>query len=414
VIIRRAHLGDDQLDREVEVLRKGRHPGVERLISVTDDGRESTVTSVVPDGPPLDRLHLSAGELAGVIAVVATTLADLHEIGIAHQDLSTDAVLVGADGLPVLTRFQSAISLAGPPRQWPHSPEADTDVAALAGMARALLFSSTPPDQAGLAPGGDHRRLGPANGRRRRRRHGDDPASGLQWAIQRTSSRGSTARKLAADIVTAVPRAALQSRAAVVTGEPEPGLEPDEEEKIATWLASEPGPRVIDLPQRTRARVWLAGAGIALALATMAGWVLSQVGTPRSVPAVRPLGKAPGGSGSPLAPARVTAMADPTYAGGLLTVGGVRYSVGQRGDIVAMGRWQCRPEQTLALVHPATGQVFVFSGWPSTGHRTTSVEVGVVSSVVALRAKAVGACDKLVADTAKGGTVELTPWTARD
>jgi tRNA A-37 threonylcarbamoyl transferase component Bud32 len=57
---------------------------------------------------------------------------------------------------------------------------------------------------------------------------------------------------------------------------------------------------------------------------------------------------------------------DPARAEALVTTagGGVRrYRIGEPGDQVVVGRWACHEATRPAVYRPATGDVFVFSGW---------------------------------------------------
>src|SRR5947199_6055271 len=53
-----------------------------------------------------------------------------------------------------------------------------------------------------------------------------------------------------------------------------------------------------------------------------------------------------------------------SFTDGVLTAGSVRLRVGVPGDQVALGRWTCGPA-AVALLRPATGEVFRFDGWAS-------------------------------------------------
>ncbi len=68
--------------------------------------------------------------------------------------------------------------------------------------------------------------------------------------------------------------------------------------------------------------------------------------------------------------------AEPTYSylaeEGVLTMGdGARYQVGEPGDILVVGDWDCRGDSTPGLYRPRTGEVFLFDVWP-TGDEVTS------------------------------------------
>src|ERR1700730_17363552 len=95
----------DALGREAQILAHARHPGVAELIDVRVDATTTEIETAVPDGLPLRRVALSIEELAGVMATVSTTVADLHDIGVAHGAITIDGVVIGDDGRAVLTDF---------------------------------------------------------------------------------------------------------------------------------------------------------------------------------------------------------------------------------------------------------------------------------------------------------------------
>src|ERR1700736_3096295 len=86
--------GDD-LRREAQILAYARHPGVIELIDVRLNATTTEIDTLVPDGVALGRVALGVEELAGVVATVATTVADLHEIGVAIGSIAVDAVVIG-------------------------------------------------------------------------------------------------------------------------------------------------------------------------------------------------------------------------------------------------------------------------------------------------------------------------------
>ena len=49
--------------------------------------------------------------------------------------------------------------------------------------------------------------------------------------------------------------------------------------------------------------------------------------------------------------------------GGTISAGPARWTLGEPGDLVAVGDWECDGQAAPALLRPATGDVFVFPGW---------------------------------------------------
>src|SRR5438445_711925 len=76
-----------------------------------------------------------------------------------------------------------------------------------------------------------------------------------------------------------------------------------------------------------------------------------------------------------------------TFADGVLTAGPLRMRVGAPGDQVALGRWTCGAV-SLALLRPATGEVFGFDGWATQGNSVSAVVIGRVEGADGVRAAA--------------------------
>jgi hypothetical protein len=97
-----------------------------------------------------------------------------------------------------------------------------------------------------------------------------------------------------------------------------------------------------------------------------------------------------------------------SFADGVLTAGSVRMDLGAAGDVVALGRWTCGPV-TIALLRPATGEVFRFDGWATAGNAVSPVVVGRVEGAVGLRPAptAGGRCDDIAVTRDSGPPVLL-------
>lgn len=115
------------------MLEVARHPGVVELLGAGTD----TLTLRLVDGVPLSRLPVSSpAQMARLAADVATTLADLHDIGVVHGAVSGDNILVDSAGRTVLCGFGRATVHSGPASA-AFSAAAAADVAALAGVLAA-------------------------------------------------------------------------------------------------------------------------------------------------------------------------------------------------------------------------------------------------------------------------------------
>src|SRR5579871_4220412 len=93
-VVTRRGGGDEAtaLRRTAEVLSCARHPGVPELLDVRADAGAIEIEMWLPAAAPLRTLAMSLEEVAGVTATVATTVADLHDIGIAVGAIAAEGV----------------------------------------------------------------------------------------------------------------------------------------------------------------------------------------------------------------------------------------------------------------------------------------------------------------------------------
>jgi hypothetical protein len=88
-------------------------------------------------------------------------------------------------------------------------------------------------------------------------------------------------------------------------------------------------------------------------------------------------------------------------------IGTDRYAVGQQGDVAAIGRWRCSVA-TLALLRPATGDVWIFGAWPAGDAPAAPVLGGSVPGASTIIVVPTGGCDTLYAVRADGTRVALS------
>jgi Lipopolysaccharide kinase (Kdo/WaaP) family len=136
LVVKRATTPDEQrrLGREARVLRTVAHPGVVRLVGCEGDDPPAALLLERVGARPLRSVDSESSVMA-VGVDVATTLADLHEIGWAHTAIRPEHVLVTAEDQAVLCGFGSCVRAAPGSRTQRH------DVADLAQM----LLDSLPP-----------------------------------------------------------------------------------------------------------------------------------------------------------------------------------------------------------------------------------------------------------------------------
>src|SRR5690606_18962969 len=123
-----------RLAHEAEMLRRAEHPGVVTLLGHERDGEVEVLRTAYCGSRTLaTTTSMSVARVAGTISALATTVADLHDMGLAHGRLTADHVVINADGRPVVCGFAEAV--AGDAAR---SRRAD-DVAALGTLLHGLL-----------------------------------------------------------------------------------------------------------------------------------------------------------------------------------------------------------------------------------------------------------------------------------
>lgn len=419
-----------RLAEEAAVLRRAAHPGVVEVVaerSLDDGGHElmvglvgdtaRTVADLIDDGTGL------AGA-AGLVASVATTVADLHDVGVGHTRISAEHVLLDDRDRPVLCGFGDAVAAGAGPA--PVALQA-VDVAGLGVLLRRLVTSAAgDPGEVEPIPS---RRFSPA-GRADRwqvyarrsllnvadRATADDPAA------------RPSARTLVADVLAALPEARLPGAAGPSDGAPLSSRAPRSGRSRWSGVAAE----AARLAMRLAARVpWapLAGAaglgllvfGIQGVLAVPDG-VDGPVGadaTPTSLEVEQPVPPPDAADTSPAAtsPAATSPAVTTTSAAapvapafdGIVEVGGVRYSVGRPGDLVAVGDWDCDGEATVGLVDHRSGHVFLFDRWAGAGAEVSMPAAAVVEEPASVEVVHRDGCDVLVVAPASGSRVEVVP-----
>lgn len=173
------------------------------------------------------------------------------------------------------------------------------------------------------------------------------------------------------------------------------------------------------LESSARRRIGLAAAGAAAVGVAMAGAALIGPGGGADAPRTGPPPRPAAAAGDCAAVAAPAADVDGDGCPDALSVhdrtvdaGVARWSLGDPGDHVALGDWDCNGEAGAALLRPGTGEVFVFAAWAETGEDLTVDASDRVDGAVGIRAEPDGVgCDDLVVDLGTGGaiTVEVAP-----
>ena len=422
------------LRREAEILGRARHPGVIELVAVSSADGTTQIETVLPDGITLDALALAIEEVAGVIAAVATTVADLHDVGVFHGALAPDAVVVGDDGRPVLRGFARSGRLDGPPSRWPRHPLARRDDRNLGALLAEILDRSAPDQLVGALEAGRRPAWWPT--RAARARGAGSAAVIRHWATAAAAGAVSS-RRLAEALATEITGVRLPSRVSIPrtsTHASDPALT---DEALEDWFGAPGGPderpTPTESPRRGISGTHLAAARVPMAAAVGAFLVLAtgramlhglSTSAPRAPAHATPDGPTSGPppttvvetSGRPPTTVGtvgcVASVGTPcaTYRSGVLTVDQVHYNVGDPGDVVAIGRWSCTAP-TLALLRPSSGEVWVYNSWPGGGAPVVPTMAAAMPGARGLAIATRGACDSLLVTTADGVRLPVGPPT---
>lgn len=390
--------GDPEaLAREAAVLAAARHPGV---VEVASEAPGRLVLRWIGSRTLAD-LRPPVEQAARLAAALAATVADLHALGIRHGRIVPGRVVLDVRGRPVLCGFGGA-ALAGEP-----GPSPADDVAGVGVVLRCLAGAD-----AELEPIPEQRFV------RRRSWPGALRRALLTVADQATDddpARRPTARSLAATLADLVPepddralRPSPRARGvhAATPAEPAPASPP-------------PGER--DAPPRRRPPV-LVGAAAAAALVA---FLAMSAADGASVPAAldQPPPEPSPGTGDELRmvacdPVAGTAVdhdgdgcpSTVVVGPGVVEVDGTRYGVGEPGDVLAVGDWDCDGVGTVAAVRPGTGEVFVFDRWASRSEDAVAGAVTTVPGASTVRADDPDGdgCPRLVVVDVDGETTEVT------
>jgi len=397
-----------RLEHEAELLEAARHPGVVELVGVDGHGVGAILLTAHLEGPPLAQVgRLPLEESAGILAALASTLADLHDLGLVHGAVSPDHVIVSPGGRPVLCGFAYGGKTGQPAGPRPPTPRAFVDPACA--------------DAAVLSPAFDVFALGALAAFL-----APDPPAGhalAEVAANATSddvSARPTARAVAEVLQNQVPAARLPRGLA-----PQPRAKPGvvATDPLAALRRVNAGPARRPVRPRALVVAGLTAVGVIVGAVLLGGSSGPPVTeTASAAPEVLPPDEIqPGPTTTRARPAPSSTSSTPTsspptstavrnrscppltavlqadvdgdgcpealrYTDGVLEAGDLRWALGQAGDQVATGDWGCQGSRTLALFRPSTGEVFRFEGWAGPGQDLTTTAVARVPGGQALRA----------------------------
>ncbi len=340
--------------REAHLLARLDHPGVVQFVDLIDgESTELHMSYAGSDSWERQPPTSEAGIIEG-LAAVASTVADLHDLGTAHRALIPEHVLVTADRRPVLCGLADA-DTADP-------VTCADDLDGLAGLIRNLSPSA------------------PAELRNR-----------LDTLATRASNGDLTARRLTDELnaLRGPQRTARRWR---------PVLEFGRTSRVA----------VSGLAILLAAVAWgwnrTGDASSRAPVADPPATVTTITAAVRVAP--------PPPTSAPAAPATSLAAATTTTAAPLVLVhAGRRFGIGAQGDISLLGDWNCDGTATPALLQPSRSLVAIFSTWPEAGEMLEPAATTVVAGATGLQLVESDECDQLRVVHLNGSTLFAPDFT---
>jgi Protein kinase domain len=448
VALKRLRAGSGAFDlarmrREAEVLSELDHPHIVRVFEVVPDGDGVALAMQYAPGGSLEdllleRTTLAPGEVVAVAAPIADALASAHRRGVFHGDVKPANVLFTSDGEPLLGDFGVARTLGritsdhigGTPEYLAPElldggqPDPRADVYSLAVVCYRAL-AGVPPFT-GAAPLAVVRAADRGSHRRLETVAGVPPA--LARAVEQAMDRNPARRFGSADgfaraLRAAVPPAAVALPGVASAARPLAGGG-DDEGRTRTFGPRPPRREPVEPPSPRRWRpVVVVGAVVALGTAVLLGVLVFAGGAGDG-----------GGDGCPRAaePAAsddrqvvagdVDGRGCRTYgvyqlrqlAGGVqrmvltIAIDGDRLNIGlgEPGDRLLLGDWNCDGVDTPAVYQAALGAVQYFDVWPSEGspsylpNRSEPAPAAAAPSLSAGDGRNV--CDRVVVGAAAG------------
>jgi tRNA A-37 threonylcarbamoyl transferase component Bud32 len=294
-----APVARERLRAEAEMLRRAAHPGVVPLASYRDLEDRTELATARIDGqnlafsPPAD-----AATAVSYAAAIASTVADLHQLGIVHRRLTADHVLVDPSGRPILCGFAEATT--GDP---------ETDLRALGALFELL---------AGSVPATSNR----------------DARVVRRLLALAERARGESPPPTAAALAEAAGRLASRTF----------GLAPGRGRPLRDRFGT----------RRRKANAIVTIAG--LAVLALGGRVRITAGPSALAPAATTTTREAARSATTTAALPTTSTGGPKH----VEAGGARFEIGREGDVVVFGDWDCDGEPGAALLRPATGAIYMF------------------------------------------------------
>jgi len=405
-----------RMRREATVLTELDHPHVVRVLEVLHDGDGVAIAMQFAPGGSLadllaERGRLGPGQVVAVAAPVADALASAHRRGVLHGDVKPANILFTSDGEPLLGDFGVARTLGlvtseqiagtaeylAPELLDGAQPDPRADVYSLAVVCYQALTGRLP--YRGAAPlavaraadAGVHERL-------------DDVAGipePLARVVEQALDRDPARRFAAADEMARALRTTVPAGDIRVPGSASMGRVPADADPgvgLTTTFGPRPPRPEADAPgRRWRVPVTLVAVGLLAAggVALLRGPLSSGdddadsdcpgSGNPAQAATAQVVRGDVDGEGCSVAGVYQPQVLPNGTTGMVLTIpiGGVdkQIGLGEDGDQVVLGDWNCDGVDTPALYRRDAGQVQYFDVWPAVEQR--SYEPDAVEDVAA-------------------------------
>ena len=390
-----------EIEREADLLKRLNHPGLVRFVDIveTADGGRALHTEFVNSDTWATRVLTDPSERAAGMAALAAVVADLHQMGVAHLQITAPHVLHGENDRPVLCGLTSAAEATPENRQ--------TDLAALADLCHdpALGRGALAGKLSSLADAARAGRLSARELARRldllaaKRPTGSEPVRAVGGGVLAGIRRRCRPKSLiAVGSVVAAVVAAFVLGARSRGPEPIPPALVMASAEVPSDAATDSGytdePNSIDATAPTNEPSQIDATEVTNEHRIID--TTERVNDPNQTAATELIDD----------PNQIDAASEGAVsvseAAAVLEHGGRRYAVGNTGDFVETGDWDCDGQATAAIVRPSTGGIVLFDAWPGPGETIGLPVRWSVDSPTGAEAVAHGECDLLRVYTTAG------------
>ena len=393
------------LRRESEILRRVRLPGMVELIEVVEE--DDTTTLVMEDAGRTtlaDPVGLSRAEQLRALRRCCGAVHELHTAGWTHGAIHSDHVVVGRRGSIRLCSFGAAQQIEGSDRS-----AVDVDLVQLLDVIdHAATLSS--PDSSLRGRAGwwlQSRRVRRIANTARERLTQDEQLTAADLAV--ALSMAGAPRHLRHGATQRQPRRWAPIAGLGVMGVVLTGL------FLGLGTTGGDGFDSIDVSDV------LSRSGDRPTTPTTSGSAAPSV--PNAPPATDRMRSPARCGGWPAVGYDVDGDSCPERIwidGNVVVVGDRSYRLGDEGDLVAIGDWDCDGRSTARLLRPSTGELFEFPAWASPSSTSEAFRLTTLEAAAGLRSVPVAGpggaqrCDRMLVTGRDGSVVEPAPLTLKD